>query len=140
MPTVRPRPYLPRKTRVFVSFDYDEDRILANFIVQQSRNADSPFNIEDWSLKEAAPTLTWKAEAERRICRCDVVLVMVGPRTYAAPGVRAEVAIANRRGIPVRQVIGYRNANPRPVPGAGRLYRWSWPTLKTLLTVSRRAA
>lgn len=131
----------PRKTRVFVSFDFDHDRVLRDFVIGQGKLPDSPFHVEDWSLKEAAPTRTWKLEAERRIARCDVVLVMVGPRTHAAPGVLAEVAIARRLGVPVRQVIGYRDASPRPVPDAGRLYRWSWPTMKTLLAPpDRRAA
>lgn len=60
-------------------------------------------------------------------------------RTHRAPGVLAEVAIANRLGIPVRQVIGYKDTSPTPLRNAGRLYRWSWPTLKSLLA-PRRAA
>lgn len=58
---------------------------------------------------------------------------MVGAQTYRAPGVLAEVAIAGELGIPVRQVIGYKDMSPTAVPGAGRLYRWSWSTLKNLL-------
>lgn len=131
---------LNRKTRAFVSFDFDHDTKLATFIAAQAKNPDSPFEIENWSLKEAAPSRTWKAEAEERIARCDVVLVMVGPYTYRAPGILAEVGIANRRGILVRQVIGYKDANPTPVPNAGRLYRWSWPTLKNLLAPPPRRA
>lgn len=124
-----------RKTRVFVSFDFDHDQRLKTFILAQAKNADSPFEIENWSLNEPAPERTWRQKAKTRIARADVVLVMVGPATYKAPGVLAEIAIAKELGVAVRQVIGYRNSTPRPVPGAGRLYRWSWPTIKTLLTV-----
>jgi hypothetical protein len=126
---------MARKTRVFVSFDFDNDLKLKTFILAQAKHADSPFEIENWSLNEPAPEKTWKAKAEARIARADVVLVMVGPRTHKAPGVLAEIAIAKELDIPVRQVIGYKDANPTPVPGAGRLYRWSWPTIKTLLTL-----
>jgi hypothetical protein len=129
-----------RRTRAYVAFDFDHDRALAKFIVEQARKPDSPFEIEDWSLKEAAPTRTWAVEAEKRISRCDILLIMVGPHTYRAPGVLIEVEIANRVGVPIRQVIGYRDSNPRAVPNAGRLYRWSWPTLKRLLTLPRRRA
>ena len=126
---------MPRKTRVFVSFDFDRDQKLKTFILAQARNTDSPFEIENWSLNEPAPQRSWKETARARIARSDVVLVMVGPQTHTAPGVLAEVAIATELGVPVRQVIGYRDSNPPPVPGAGRLYRWSWPTIKSLLTL-----
>lgn len=121
------------KTKVFVSFDYDNDRRLKTFVLAQAKHSESPFEVENWSLNEPAPQKSWKLKAERRIARCDVVLVMVGPKTHRARGVLAEVAIAKRLGIPVRQVIGYRGASPKAVPGAGRLYRWRWSTLKRLL-------
>jgi len=124
---------VPPKTRVFVSFDFDYDRVLRDFVIGQAKLADSPFHVANWSLKEAAPSRTWKLEAERHIAHVEVMLVMVGPHTHRAPGVLAEVAIAKRLGIPVRQVIGYRDANPRPVANAGRLYRWRWATMKSLL-------
>lgn len=129
-----------RRTRLYVAFDFDRDRILANFIVQQARREDSPFEIEDWSLKEAAPTRTWQIEAEKRIARADVLLVMVGPETYRAPGVLVEVEIANRRGVTIHQVIGYRGTNPRMVPRTGPLHRWDWHTLKRLLAAPQRRA
>jgi hypothetical protein len=121
------------KTRVFVSFDFDNDQTLKTFVLAQAKNSDSPFEVENWSLNEPAPQATWREEAAKRIARCDVVLVMVGAETYRAPGVLAEVAIANELKVPVRQVIGYKDTNPESVADAGRLYRWSWPTLKTLL-------
>ena len=125
-----------RKTRVFVSFDFDHDAKLKTFILGQAKLSDSPFEIENWSLNEPAPSRTWHGEdPPDRITRSDVVLVMVGPKTHRAKGVLAEVAIANELRKPVRQIIGYRDANPTPVPGAGRLYRWSWPTVKKLLTL-----
>jgi len=45
---------MPKK-KVFVSFDFDNDKTLKDFIVGQAKNSDSPFEISDHSLKEAAP-------------------------------------------------------------------------------------
>ena len=123
-----------------MSFDYDHDAALARLIAGQAKLPDTPFHIENWSLKEAGPTLTWHIEAEQRIKRCDVVLVLVGRHTHRALGVRKEVAIANRLGVRVVQVNGYTGTRPTPVAGAGRLYAWTWPNLKILLAPPRRAA
>lgn len=45
---------MPKK-RVFVSFDFDNDKTLKDFIVGQSKLPDSPFDVADHSLKEAQP-------------------------------------------------------------------------------------
>lgn len=121
------------KKRVFVSFDFDEDRVLKDFIIQQAKNPDSPFNVIDHSLKEAAPERSWKDKARSAIKRSDIVLVMVGPKTHRASGVLAEVAMAREEGTPIVQVIGYKNGDYVAVPNAGRLYRWNWENLKNLL-------
>lgn len=121
------------KKRVFVSFDFDNDQKLKVFIVGQARLGDSPFEIIDTSLKEAAPMKTWEEKARAAIVRSDVVLVMVGPKTYSAPGVLKEVKMARDAGIPIFQVIGYKDGNYTPVPNAGRLYAWNWDNLKKLL-------
>lgn len=122
-----------KKTRVFVSFDFDNDKKLKDFIIGQSRLADSPFSIEDHSLKEAAPERNWKDKARAAIRRSDIVLVMVGPKTHKAHGVLAEVGMARDEGKPIVQVIGYRNGDYTAVPNAGRLYRWDWANLKKIL-------
>ena len=51
------------KKRVFVSFDFDNDKALKDFIIGQSRLDDSPFEVIDTSLKEAAPMQTWEDKA-----------------------------------------------------------------------------
>ena len=121
------------KKRVFISFDFDNDKTLKDFIVGQARNADAPFEIVDTSLKEAAPLKTWEDKARAAIRRFDLVLVMVGPNSYRAPGVLKEVKMAREEGKPIVQIIGYRDGDYTAVPDAGRLYRWDWDNLKNLL-------
>lgn len=123
---------MPKK-RVFVSFDFDNDHILKEFIVQQAKRADAPFDIVDLSLKEAAPEASWATKAEMAIKRSEIVLVMVGPKTHRAPGVLKEVAFARKHQIRIVQIIGYKDGEYTPVPDAGRLYAWNWENLKGLL-------
>lgn len=119
---------------MFVSFDYDHDKTLRDFIIGQSKLPDSPFTVTDYSLKEAAPERDWEAKARAAISRADVFIVMLGPHTRSASGVLKEVAMANDLGKTKFQVIGYKDGKEEwAVPGAGRTYRWSWQNLKTLL-------
>lgn len=121
------------KKRVFVSFDFDNDKTLKDFIIGQARNPDSPFEVIDTSLKEAQPMKTWEDKARAAIQRSDIVLVMVGPNTHKAPGVLKEVRMAREAQVLIVQVIGYKDGNYSAVPDAGRLYAWNWDNLKKLL-------
>jgi hypothetical protein len=76
------------KTKIFVSFDYDEDRALRDFIVGQAKLPDSPFEVADYSLKEATREAVWERKARTAISRADKFVVMLGPRTRFAPGVK----------------------------------------------------
>jgi hypothetical protein len=122
-----------RKRRVFVSFDFDNDKKLYDFIIGQSKLPDSPFTVSDWSLKEKAPEKDWLAEARARIKRSDTVVVMLGPKTHKAPGVLKEVRIARELEKDMFQVIGYKDGDYTPVPNGGRVYSWNWENLKKLL-------
>jgi len=122
------------KKRVFVSFDYDNDRVLKEFIIGQSRLPDSPFEVIDCSMKEAAPQKDWEQKAEKKIASADLVIVMVGRHTYRASGVLKEVGMARRKDVKIVQMIGYQDGDYTTVPDAGRLYAWNWDNLKSLCT------
>ena len=122
------------KTRVFVSFDFDNDRVLKDFILGQAKLPDSPFDVFDHSLKEAAEEREWERKARAAIGRSEIVLVVLGAQTYRAHGVLKEVAMAREAGVKIVQIIGYKSGNYMPITNAGRLYAWSWENLKKLLS------
>lgn len=122
------------KKRVFISFDFDNDRVLRDFMLGQAKLPDSPFEVIDHSLKEAAAERNWEAKARAAIARSNVVIVMVGSATHRARGVLKEIAMARAAGVQVVQVIGYKDGDYTSVPNAGRLYAWNWPNLKKLLS------
>lgn len=126
------------KAKVFISFDYDNDKSLKDFLVGQAKNEDSPFEISDWSLKEAAPEKYWEEEAEEKIKRVDILCVIAGEKTYKASGVLKEIAIAgslNSEGCDIKkfQLIGYSSKECPHVEGAGRRILWTWDNLKSYL-------
>jgi hypothetical protein len=124
---------IQKKRRVFVSFDFDHDRALKDFIIGQARLPGSPFEVVDHSLQEAAPERDWQAKARAAIRRADLVLVVVGQYTHLAQGVIKEVAMAREEDVPIVQVIGYRDRICKSVPKAGRRYAWNWENLAWLL-------
>lgn len=120
--------------RVFISFDYDNDSTLKDFLVGQSRNSDSPFSIADWSIKQASPG--WEADARRRIRACDVVAVICGHNTNTATGVARELSIAQEEGIPYFLLAGYRegkSVKPTTAKPSDSTYNWTWDNLKILI-------
>jgi hypothetical protein len=54
-----------KKRKVFVSFDFDNDQRLKHLLVGQVRLPDSPFEVIDGSLKEAALSTTGKQKRAR---------------------------------------------------------------------------
>ena len=123
------------KKKVFISFDFDNDKTLKEFIIGQAKNPDSPFEVSDHSLKEAKPEKNWLDHASRAIGRSDVFIIMLGPITKNASGVLKELSVAIEKGKPKFQIIGYKNGTSDwAVPGGGRTYSWDWSNLKQLLS------
>jgi len=120
------------KKKVFISFDYDNDLNLKNLLAGQAKLEDSPFEISDWSMKEAAPEKDWEEKALSRIKRSDIVVVITGQQTYKASGVKKEIKMARDENVPIIQ-IKPQGTNPIRVENAGVLYDWTWDNLKKLL-------
>jgi hypothetical protein len=123
------------KKRVFVSFDYDHDEVLKNFLVGQAKNPDSPFELADWSIKEAISE-EWKKKARTRIKSVDLVAVLCGQHTHTATGVSAEVKISQDESVPYFLLKGYADktcTKPTAAKSTDKLYNWTWPNLKTLI-------
>ncbi|MXM63282.1 hypothetical protein GR925_07415 [Streptomyces sp. HUCO-GS316] len=124
--------------RVFVSFDYDYDKTLKDFLIGQAKNPDSPFEIHDWSIKEASPD--WKDKARARIRASDVVVVICGDHTDKAVGVAIELTIAQEEGIDYFLLNGYTGRTgkkPTTAKGSDKVYKWTWDNLKALVGGSR---
>jgi MTH538 TIR-like domain (DUF1863) len=121
------------KKKVFISFDFDQDKALKDLLIGQSRNRECPFDVIDTSLHEAAPEKGWEQKARDNIRQADQVIVLLGASTHRAQGVLKEVKLAREQGKKIVQVIGHRDGPYKRVPGAGVLYRWTWANLKKIL-------
>ncbi|MCX4729449.1 TIR domain-containing protein [Streptomyces sp. NBC_01363] len=120
--------------RAFVSFDYDYDKPLKDLLIGQAKNPDSPFEVYDWSIKEASQD--WKVKARSRIRASDIVIVICGKHTHQAVGVAIELKLAQEEGIEYFLLNGYNGQTgkkPTTATDGDKIYKWTWPNLKTLV-------
>jgi hypothetical protein len=125
--------------RAFISFDYDHDLDLKNLLVGQAKNEDSPFSIQDFSIKEAIAK-DWKDKARTRIRGCDVVIVICGEHTNTATGVSAELQIAQEEKVSYFLLWGRSErtcVKPTAASSSDKIYKWTWDNLKALIHGNR---
>jgi hypothetical protein len=113
--------------RAFISFDYDHDLDLKNLLVGQAKHSDTPFSIQDFSIKEAIAK-DWKERARTRIRGCDVVIVICGEHTNTATGV-SYFLLCGRNGKAC--------VKPETAKSTDKIYDWTWENLKKLIHGAR---
>lgn len=125
--------------RAFISFDFDHDEDLRNLLVGQSKNSESPFKIEDWSVKEPM-TGDWKKKVRTRIRATDLTIVLCGQWTHQATGVAAELTITREENQPYFLLSGRKDkqcTKPTSATAADKIYKWTWDNLKALINGAR---
>lgn len=132
-PTERPR--------AFISFDFDNDANQKHLFSGQARNERIPFDISDWSSKEALSERVWQQAVSAKLAQCHLVIVLVGPQTANAHGVRKEIEMAKAHRVPVIGVY-VRGANERTRLPRGlarkRVVHWKWPDVAAAVRGSLR--
>ena len=128
------------RTRIFVSFDFDNDEGLKNLFVGQARLEATPFEVADFSMKEAITTGNWKKEARDKIARVEQVVVICGEYTNRAAGVSAEIDIARELDKPYFLLWGRPGKHckkPLSAEDNDEIYEWTWDNVNSLLRGSR---
>lgn len=127
------------RKRAFISFDFDHDEALRNLLVGQSKNQDSPFNIQDWSLKTHL-TGDWITKVRDRIKQTDLTIVICGKYTHRASGVSTELELTKELRQPYFLLQGRANEickKPAAALSTDKIYHWTWDNLKQLIAGAR---
>lgn len=115
--------------RAFISFDFDNNRNQKELFAGQAKNSRTPFNIEDWSSKEHLPQNQWEQLIREKVNKCNLLIVLIGSRTYSATGVVKEISFAKSQNVPLFGVYLPGEGLLTPLPDG--LFRtdvieWNW--------------
>ena len=121
--------------RVFISFDFDNDKKLRGSLIAQARDPKSPFNIIDSSVQEPFDE-KWRAQVRERIRKSNLVIVICGRHTHQAKGVEAEVSITRELNKPYVLLAGHRKGKCQKPANALKtdvMHKWKWKKLRELI-------
>lgn len=116
--------------RIFISFAM-EDKHLRDFLVGQAKNARSPFEFVDMSVKKPWDS-SWKSNCRTRIKGCDGVIAIVTKNTKNADGQLWEIRCAKEEAVPRRGVWGSSDNRPSTLPielEGVRVVNWTWDNI-----------
>uniref|UniRef100_UPI0040470D32 TIR domain-containing protein n=1 Tax=Roseivirga sp. TaxID=1964215 RepID=UPI0040470D32 len=124
------------KKKVFISYDYDNDRHYKNLLLAWDGNKQFDFSISDHSADvsiNSTRAATIKGVLTRKIDECPRFLVIVGTHTHKSNWVKWEIEKAHSLGKKIIAVKTDRsNTTPSELYGIGV----SWAMSFTLLSIS----
>jgi hypothetical protein len=115
--------------RAFISFDFDNNSGEKMYFAGQAKNSRTPFNIEDWSSKFSLPQKQWEDLIRSKVSKCNLLIVLVGKKTYNCSGVVKEIEFAKSQDIPVFGVYVDEATVFTPLPAGlhrNRTIEWNW--------------
>ncbi len=122
--------------RAFISFDFDNNSTERTLFVGQSKNSNTPFNIEDWSSKTTLPQKEWEELIEAKINKCNMLIVLVGKKTSTATGVVKEISFAKEQDVPIFGVYvdGANTLTTLPIGlQRNRTIAWDWAKIASAI-------
>lgn len=117
---------MAEKNRIFISFAI-EDEWARDYLVGQAKNAKSPFEFVDMSVKEPWDS-AWKTKCRTKIKGCDGVIAILSKNTARADGEKWEMKCAGEEGIPMIGIWAKANEQVA-VPaefGKNKVIAWTW--------------
>jgi hypothetical protein len=124
--------------RAFISFDFDNNKTEKDLFAGQAKNSRTPFNIEDWSSKTHLPQREWENLIESKINKCNLLIVLVGKKSYSATGVEKEISFAKINNVPVFGVYVDGANTSTDLPDGlqrNRTISWDWDKIADAIDV-----
>ncbi len=120
------------KKRVFISFAYDNDHTVNTLLAHKAQFPASHIEVSDSSYQKGLPEKEWEKQAETKIKKSDIVVIIAGPKSLKASGIKKEISIAEKHNIEIVQ-LKPQETKSTTIPSDGVLSNWTWDTLKNIL-------
>jgi hypothetical protein len=98
--------------RVFISFQFDEDKVPVGLFRHQAKNS-KQMKFIDYSVKGPWEQEKWKKKCEERIRRSSILVVAIGATTYQSGAINWEIETAHKLGKPIFGMRIYGDKNHR---------------------------
>lgn len=119
--------------KVFISYDYDNDRTYKNLLIAWSKNESAYFknlSFEDGSTDvsiNSTDTAAIRRAISRRMKQCDIFLLLIGKKTHKSDWCNWEIEKAKELGLKLVAVkIDISNTSPDGILGAGATWAKSF--------------
>ena len=122
------------RKRVFISFAI-EDIEYRDYLVEQARKNNSPFDLIDMSVKTEWKQEEWKKKCRTKIKRCDGVIALLSKNTHKASGARWEIKCATEEKVKITGMHIFKNnkgAIPIELKGK-KVVLWNWNNLEKFI-------
>ena len=120
------------KKRVFIAFAV-EDRGLRDLLVGQRLATFTPFEWQDFSVKEPWSS-QWKSNCRSRIKGCHGLIGLITKNTPRADGQLWEIQCGYEEKIPVMLIYGTSDRPTLPSMLAGkRILTWTWDNISNFI-------
>ena len=116
---------------VFLSFEFEKDAGRRGAFFHQA-GLHCEYVLQDKSLPAAQHDEGWRKQVKNRMEVSDVVIVMLGPDTQNAPGVKDELGLAGEVGCPVVQLMP-QGKNYGLVAKNQAVCNYKWPLINQML-------
>ena len=124
-------PNAKKRRPVFLSFEFERDTGRRGIFIGQAKDH-CEFAIIDKSLPSVQHDEIWRQKARESIRASQVVIVLLGPDTQNANGVKDELSLAGEVGCPVVQLMP-RDKNYGLVAKNGAVCEYKWNTINRML-------
>ena len=124
-------PSAKTRRQIFLSFEFERDAARRGTFIDQAKEH-CEFAIVDNSLPSAQHDERWRRMAREKIRSSHVVLVLLGPDTFNAPGVKDELGLAGEARCPVVQLMP-QDKNYGLVAKNGPVCEYRWDTINRML-------
>lgn len=123
--------------KIFISFAKEDERY-RDYLVDQAKKENSPFDFVDMSVKNPWKEFEWKEKCRQKIRKCDGMIVLLSKKTWHSSGARWEIKCAKEEKIDVVGMHIQKN-NKGSIPPElkdKRIIEWSWENLeKTIKSI-----